>query len=166
MQQQQQVLAETHAYIQQAGDYFQRVFKPIPVHFNLKGRIAGMYKVHFTERQIRYNPYLFAKYFTHNMQNTIPHEVAHYIADELYGLNRIHAHGKEWKAIMKLLGAEPKATFNFDLQGIPQRKQRRFPYRCRCRAYELTTRRHNLITSGQRAYYCRACRAALVWHGD
>ncbi len=55
----------------------------VPVRFELQGRAAGMYRVHKGERVIRYNPYIFSKYFDDSLANTVPHEVAHYITDVL-----------------------------------------------------------------------------------
>jgi SprT protein len=159
--QQQQVVAETERYISIASDFFQRPFAAIPIAFDLKGRAAGMYKVDRGTRLLRFNPYLFAKYFQDNLANTVPHEVAHYISDVLHGLRHIRPHGKEWQAIMHVLGAMPERTHNFNMQGIPTRQQQRFNYRCQCQVYQLTTRRHNMIQKGQRRYLCRYCHGEL-----
>ena len=108
--QQQQVLSEVERYLRLAEQKLQRSFKDIPVYFDLKGRAAGMYKITLGNRQLRFNPYLFARYFEENFQNTIPHEVAHYLVDVIYGTNMVRPHGKEWKNMMQLLGAEPLRT--------------------------------------------------------
>jgi len=156
-----QVIDSTYQYIKLASQIFERPFAEIPINFKLSGRAAGMYHLRHGERFIRYNPYIFAKYFTDNLQHTVPHEVAHYVADILYGIKNIKPHGKEWKKVMHHFGVEARTTCNYDLQGIPQRQQRRFAYRCQCRDYELTTRRHNLIERGQRRYHCPLCRADI-----
>ena len=163
--QQEDVISMTGQYILQASDYFKRDFPLIPIHFDLKGRAAGMYKVVKGLRQIRYNPYLFAKYFSDNLDNTVPHEVAHYVADILHGMRNIRPHGKEWQAIMHVFGVTPSTRCFYDLTGIPQRQQRRFPYQCHCRSHELSTRRHRLISSGQRRYQCRQCQTTLRYAG-
>ncbi len=120
-----------------------------------------MYHVHGRKRYIRYNPYIFAKYFDDNLQHTVPHEVAHYIADMIYGIKNIKPHGQEWKDIMQQFGIEAKTTCNYDLQGIPQRRHHRFAYQCHCRQYEISTRRHNMIARGQQRYLCPACKADI-----
>jgi SprT protein len=104
---------------------------------------------------------LFARYFDDNLQNTIPHEVAHYVVDVLHGMRDTRPHGKEWQKVMHVLGAVPQRTHQYDLQGIPQRRQRRFTYHCGCNVYQLTTRRHNLILNGERRYLCRSCNSEL-----
>jgi SprT protein len=145
-----------------AEKIFQSNFPLIAIRFDLMGKTAGMYKVSNTERSIRYNPYLFAKYFDENIETTVPHEVAHYITDMVYGLNRIRPHGTQWKALMKQFGADASRTCNFDMEGIPQRIHRRFSYTCGCANHEITARRRNQIVMGTKRYFCRKCGSLLV----
>ncbi len=162
IEQQQQVLLATTATLQQVSERLNKTFDPIPVRFNLHGRAAGMYRVAQGGREIRYNPYLFAKYFDDNLANTVPHEVAHYVADLLYGWRSIKPHGVEWQALMRMLGAEPSVTCCYDMEGIPQRRQRRIEYHCGCRSHQLTAIRHNKIQRGQARYLCKECQSPLL----
>jgi SprT protein len=163
--QQQQVVAATYACIQQAGQLFARDFSKPVIRFDLSGRVAGMYRVCGQQREIRYNPYLFGKYFDDNLANTVPHEVAHHLVAELYGWRNIRPHGAQWKAVMHRLGAAAAVTCRYDLSGIPQRRQRRFPYVCDCTAHRLSTVRHNRVQGGLGIYLCRQCRQPLVYAG-
>ncbi|MGB5278758.1 MAG: SprT-like domain-containing protein [Gammaproteobacteria bacterium] len=158
----QQVRLKTGEIIRQASLIYNHPLPIIPVLFDLKGRAAGMYKVNSSKRIIRYNPYLFAKYFDDNVETTVPHEVAHYVVDILYGASRVKPHGVEWQQVMLSLGAEPRATGNYNLSGIPVRKQQRHAYRCACTRHHISTARHNKILRGQARYYCRNCKAALT----
>ena len=133
----------------------------IPVLFDLRGRCAGMYRARGNQRVIRYNPWLFSRYYRENLEGTVPHEAAHYAVDMLYGMARTRPHGREWQAVMRLLGADPRVSCDFDMHDIPQRRYRRFAYRCDCRQHELTSIRHYRIMRGAR-YFCRACRQPLV----
>ena len=159
---QQQVRRATAACLQRASGLYASEFTPIPVSFDLCGRSAGMYRVQRGQRDIRYNPYLFARDFADGLANTVPHEVAHYVTDILYGLASIRPHGVEWRAVMRSLGAEPRATGNFDLSGVPVRRQRRFTYQCSCNTHRLTTCRHNRVRRGEALYTCRDCGTTLV----
>lgn len=159
------VVEATHVWIARAGSIYGRRFEPIPVLFDLTGRAAGMYRVQRGARVIRYNPYLFAKYPHDNLTVTVPHEVAHYITDRLYGLRRVRPHGREWRAVMQDFGVDPAASTAYDLNGIPVRTQRRHPYRCACLIHPLTTRRHNLIVQGMARYCCRHCGDELIYSG-
>lgn len=160
--QQAMAVEATYAWIARAGTLYGRRFEPIPVQFDLTGRAAGMYRVLRGARAIRYNPFLFAKYPHDSLTVTVPHEVAHYITDRLYGLRRVRPHGREWRAVMEAFGVDPAATADHDLDGIPTRAHRRHPYRCACLVHPLTTRRHNLIQAGTR-YCCRRCGEELVY---
>lgn len=124
-----------------------------------------MYRVRNGERVIRYNPFIFAKYFNDNLAQTVPHEVAHYIADMVYGFRNIRPHGQEWKEIMRFFGADTRATSQYDLDGVPMRKFRQFHYQCRCRQHTLTSRRHNRIERNQALYFCNRCGGRLKFLG-
>jgi SprT protein len=161
-QHEQQVRTATGDFIQRASRIYTHDLPMIPVLFDLKGRAAGMYRVHGRNRVIRYNPYLFAKYFDDNINTTVPHEVAHYVVDILYGAHRVRPHGAEWQQVMLALGAEPSVTGKYDLSGIPVRRQQRHSYRCACTMHKISTARHNKIQRGTASYYCRNCKSQLT----
>jgi SprT protein len=161
--QQENVIEETTRFIMSAAAHFNTSFKTIPVLFDLRGRAAGMYRIKANQKVIRYNPFIFAKYYDDNFNETIPHEVAHYVTDELYGLRRIRPHGNEWKAVMQFFGVAANRTANYDLSGIPQRQHKTFLYHCTCQNYELTSRRHNKIRQGTGHYLCRSCGSKLLF---
>ncbi|MFN2308872.1 MAG: SprT-like domain-containing protein [Gammaproteobacteria bacterium] len=161
--QRQRVVAATHDCLVQAGGLFGRVFPPIPVQFDLRGRAAGMYRVRQGSRLIRYNPHIFAKYFDEGLAQTVPHEVAHYVTDLLHGLRRVRPHGPEWRAVAQALGARPRATAHYDLTDIPVRRQATYTYRCACMRHGLSAQRHNRVRRGQAQYLCRRCQSPLVY---
>lgn len=158
----QQVRDLTAEYIHRAGMIYTRDLPLIPVIFDLKGRAAGMYRVQNNSRSIRYNPYIFAKYYDDNTTNTVPHEVAHYVVDMLFGTGKVKPHGTEWQRVMLALGAAPHVTGNYDLSGIPVRRQRRHTYRCACTIHQISTVRHNKIQLGKAHYFCRKCSAPIM----
>ena len=159
--QQTAVVDLTATYVARAEAIFQRSFAPVEVHFDLPGGCAGMFKVHGKACWIRYNPWLFAKYFDDNLYGTVPHEVAHYIIHKVYDMRRVRPHGSEWRALMHKFEADAAVTCDFELTGIPQRRQRRFAYQCDCRSHELSTRRHNTVLRGKAQYHCLKCKAQL-----
>ncbi len=167
--QQKQVVELTDSYVVRARQIFERNFDLLPVNFNLKGRSAGMYKVTAGQRLIRYNPYIFAKYFEENLKLTIPHEVAHYITDEIYGTGRlslfrrqrIRPHGPEWKSVMHEFGADICRTFSFDISDLPQRRYKTYSYVCGCKKHQLGSRRHMRVVRNQALYHCPNCKGEL-----
>ena len=160
--QKEEVIAETARYIHRASSLFGRHFEEIPVIFDLKGRSAGMYKVKARngdtqQKMIRYNPYIFSKYYEENFSSTIPHEVAHYITHILYSSKRVSPHGDEWRDVMLKFGVEPRRTGQWNLDGIPQRLYKKYEYSCACRSHQLTSRRHLKIQRDKARYLCRYC---------
>ena len=158
-----QVLERTEAFIVSAEEVLERSFDRIPIRFDLRGTTAGMFRAHGRDREIRYNPWIFAKYWEVNLEGTVPHEVAHYIVHEVYGPGRVKPHGDEWQALMQYFGADPEVTFKLDVEDIPQRRQRTHPYRCGCREHQVSTTRHNRMLRGTGQYLCRYCNGQLVY---
>lgn len=158
---QRQVREATAECVSRAARLFEREFVAPPVRFDLSGRAAGQYRVLRGEAAIRYNPWIFARYFHDNLADTVPHEVAHFVVDQLWGLRRVRAHGREWRSVMQALGVEPRVTASFDLSGLPVRRQRRFDYHCACGVHSLTTCRHNRVLRGEVRYHCRHCGETL-----
>jgi SprT protein len=163
--QRQAVIAETGYYVARAGEIFGRRFRQVPVLFDLSGRTAGMFKVVGRRAWIRYNPWIFGKYFEENLQGTVPHEVAHFIVHQLYGSRGIKPHGRQWREVMEHFGADQGVTFDLDLDGIPQRQQRTHPYRCACRVHQVSSTRHNRVMQGVGCYRCRVCGSDLCYAG-
>ncbi|MCK5395745.1 MAG: SprT-like domain-containing protein [Gammaproteobacteria bacterium] len=164
---QQLVIEETQACIDQATNLFGVKDTGVEIVFNLKGRTAGMYRVKCKiiqhKREIRYNPFIFSKYFDDNFKTTIPHEVAHYISDLIYGLRNIKPHGKEWKEIMQAFNADATVTANYDLTGIPQNNKTLYTYECGCREHQIGAIRHNRIKNQHGKYICSLCKQTLYF---
>lgn len=154
-------MAATERYIALAERHFERPFERIPVLFDLRGQSAGMFKRVGERRWIRYNPWIFAKYFEDNVRDTVPHEVAHYIVEAVYGTRAGKPHGPRWQSVMAVFGASADVTFGFDLEGIPQRRQRTHRYVCDCRVHEVSTTRHNRMQRGVGRYHCVVCGGEL-----
>ncbi len=163
--QQRRVWEITQGCVGKAAEIYALELAPIEVRFDLRGSAAGMYRVRRADRCIRYNPWIFARYFEDSLAVTVPHEVAHYVTDCLYGLSRVRPHGTEWQAVMRALGASPRVSARYDLSGLPLRRQRRFAYRCGCSIHQLSACRHNRVQRGEAVYLCRNCRATIVYAG-
>ncbi|MBN1378366.1 MAG: SprT-like domain-containing protein [Gammaproteobacteria bacterium] len=164
--QQTQVRALTRQYIQKASIYAKCSTPEIKITFDLRGAAAGLYCVRSGRPEIRYNPYIFARYYDDNLANTIPHEVAHYVADLLFGARNIKPHGSEWRKIVVALGACTQRTHHYDLTGIPRRSEQQYIYICNCREHKISSRRHNRINRGKMRYRCQLCNAELIIKPD
>ncbi|MCV6605954.1 MAG: SprT-like domain-containing protein [Porticoccaceae bacterium] len=161
---QHQVINETRRYIQLANRELGCRIEDVAVLFDLKGQAAGMYRMvgrgRSLQRSIRYNPWLFAKYWDENFTTTIPHEVAHYVAEQLFG--RVQPHGPEWKNLMNLFGADSARTCQFDMTGIPGRTVKTVTYCCQCRRHQLSLIRHNRVVKRGARYLCKFCNGQLL----
>ena len=162
IEQHDQVITATEQFIHKGSELFEQRFPLIPVHFDLIGRSAGMYRYSGQQRIIRYNPFLFEKYFLENLKVTVPHEVAHYLTDMMYGYRHVKPHGKEWKRIMHAFGVTPTVRCQFNMQGIPVRRLKYYDYHCQCRTHMLSSIRHNRILNERAIYYCKNCNHQLV----
>ena len=156
------VVNEVERYLSLVEREFNVEIPRIPVRFDLIGNTVGMYCKKRGERSIRFNSYVFAKYWQENFASTVPHEVAHYVSDILFDHRYIKPHGKQWQAIMRFFGVEPSTRCYFDLSDIPKRSMKRFEYVCACSAHQITAIRHNRIRLGKRRYFCRQCAGELV----
>ena len=163
---QREVINVTHEYIHLGATLFEINLATIPIRFDLKGKCAGMYRSSGKGKIIRYNPYVFAKYYEDNLRNTVPHEVAHYVAHCIYGKRPIKPHGKEWQNIMHHFHCQPTVTTNYDLTGIPLRRQQTFCYSCECDQHQLSLIRHRKITQHKAQYFCKKCKSILVRKHD
>ncbi|NBC12078.1 MAG: hypothetical protein GVY09_01800 [Gammaproteobacteria bacterium] len=136
---------------------------PVPrprIVFDLRGRSAGQFRVDSRGyASIRYNPALLARHEVDFLAQTVPHEVAHYLAFLRFG-RRIRPHGPQWQQLMRDLGADPRRCHDFDVSGLTARRVRRHPYHCRCGEHALTSIRHHRVLRGV-SYVCRACGQAL-----
>ncbi|MEZ5572628.1 MAG: SprT-like domain-containing protein [Halioglobus sp.] len=161
--QQAEVALATEHYIARAEALFARHFDRVPVLFDLKGRAAGMFKVIGKRRVIRFNPWIFAKYYEENLRDTVPHEVAHFIVHEMYPRRGVKPHGRQWQELMARFGADAGVTFDLDLDGVPQRSQRTHAYHCGCRRHDVSTTRHNRVQRRRMRYHCCRCDGLLVY---
>jgi len=156
-EQEQLVIDETARYIQLANSLLSTDYQVIPVKFDLTGHTIGMYKRSREQILIRYNALIFSKYFKQNLQQTVPHEVAHYIIDKQLSKKKVLPHGPEWRAMMQQFGAKASRTAQYDLSDIPKRRYSTVPYRCDCQTHQLGVRRHNKVVQRKTNYFCRQC---------
>jgi SprT protein len=117
--------------------------------YDVRGVVAG-YAVHSAWR-IRLNPELLVANLEDFLIRTVPHELAHLachrIYPEVYERNvsamfsartgrmvfrreKREVHGPRWKEIMRVLGANPKRTHNYDVSSTRRSRKARFEYKC------------------------------------
>ncbi|MCQ4241877.1 SprT family zinc-dependent metalloprotease [Stutzerimonas stutzeri] len=145
-----------------AEAFFKQRFKRPEVSLKLRGQKAGV--AHLDQNLLRFNDQLYRANTEHFLQQTVAHEVAHLVAHQLYG-GRIRPHGEEWQLIMRgVYELMPDRCHSYE---VARRQASRYIYRCACpeRDFPFTGQRHALVRKGRR-YFCRNCRATLVFSGQ
>lgn len=132
--------------------------------FNLKGKVAGT--ANSNKNEIRINYILLKENTEHFIKQTLGHEYAHLITDNLYLSNLISkptAHGHDWKKVMRQLKLRPDRCHNYDTTNSSTKKQRRWKYTCGCidRPHMISTTIHNRIRGG-RKYRCQRCKKPIT----
>ena len=157
-----QLHSRVEACYQQAEAFFKRQFPRPQISFKLRGQKAGV--AHLTENRLRFNFQLYRENREHFLKQTVAHEVAHLIAHQMFG-GAIRPHGEEWQLIMR--GVYDLVPDRCHSYAVTQRQARRYVYRCACpeQDFAFTAQRHALVGKGRR-YFCRSCRATLVFSGE
>lgn len=127
--------------------------------FDLSGRVAGMAVLYPEQPQkpghIRINAHLLNTETASILHETVPHEVAHLIAQIAFG-PQIEPHGDEWQRVMRSLGKTPQVYHEMETK--PARVvPRPYLYRCACKDFWFTARRHG------KTYKCNNCGELLVF---
>lgn len=144
-----------------AEQHFARPFERPRVSLNLRGQKAGI--AYLQRNLLRFNEQLYRENQQDFLQQTVPHEVAHLLAQALYG-DRIRPHGREWQGLMTgLFGLPAHRCHDY---AVPQRRSTRYLYRCSCpESMPFTPQRHALVRRGRR-YACRRCGHPLHFTGE
>ena len=99
------------------------------------------------------------------INQTVVHEFAHII--QFVNFPRATAHGREFKRIMRMFGAEERRCHNYDLRSLvggsrkTRKPQKKYSYICNCSEYDLSSIRHKRIQQGT-VYSCVKCKSNLV----
>lgn len=153
------VFNKVEACYQQAERYFDRTFSRPQVNFALRGKAAGT--AHLQRNLLRFNALLYQENREHFLQQTVPHEVAHLVAHQLYG-GGIQPHGPQWQAIMTAVFGLPAQRCH--TYKLPPVWKTLYTYACSCREHGLSGQRHARVLRGY-GYVCRHCKGSLSFSG-
>jgi SprT protein len=109
--------------------------QPVNIEYDIHSARLGGQAVHCT-RTVRLNPGFLTLHTEKYLLTTVPHELAHIAVFDLHPWpNHVSAHGHEWQAMMRVVGAPAKRCHTYTVpEGIVLGKQRaKFHYVCqRC----------------------------------
>lgn len=150
-----QVQRQLQRDLDKANQFFQKHFTPPTVSYSVRGVKAGV--AYLQRNEIRFNPTLLAENGAAFIQQVVPHELAHILVYQQFGL--VQPHGKEWKMMMEQVLGVPAETYHcFDTTNV---QGKTFEYVCDCQTHQLSTRRHNAIVRDGRSYICKKCKKVL-----
>lgn len=129
---------------------FNRTFRKLPVEFsNRMKSTGGYYQFNISGGvKIKLNNRMMLENGTKFVDEVLTHELAHHITHCEYGAG-VQAHGREWKSVMRKLGAKPNRTHSYQRVGT----KNTFTYEIAPGVkVELGVRRHNKIQRGISTY--------------
>jgi SprT protein len=113
------------------------------------------------------NPDYFKNHYDDMLNDTVPHEVCHFISVFLYDTLG-SGHGHYWKKVMEWAGIPyAERCHSYSTEGVKVRNSHKdYKYSCRCSNLDhwMTPRAHDNICHGGK-YRCKQCRGYLVYEG-
>lgn len=137
-----------------SNNIFGKRFLVPTIRWDLTGKCAGRAGAN----TIRLNFEALTKYPEDFISETIPHEVAHTVAFQLYGRN-IQPHGYQWKQVAIALGCKGDRCHEYEL--TPAKVHKKYSWKCNCMTHEVGINLHTKMLSGQKRF-CLRCRSRLV----
>ncbi len=114
-----------------------------------------------TENWIDFNPHLFVRNKEIFLLDTVPHELAHNIADRLF--NERVGHGAQWHFVFEsLTGNAASRLHSMDVTGLKKPAAKTIPFACRRQhtVYQFTPQRMAWVRKGK-VYLCKTCNDVL-----
>ncbi len=141
--------------------YNMKIAEKLTILFDIdSARLAG--QANMTDCIVRFNPAYLNKYGTEYIEDTIPHEICHIAAWEIF---RARGHGSIWKLLMRKVGANPLRCHKYEPEAGQGHPKTKFLYKCsNCGAPVICGPKiHAKITKGS-VYQPRCCgsRATLI----
>ena len=138
-----------------------------PVVFRQMGRRAGLCTINYITKTctLTLNPDFFHNHHDEMINQTVPHEVVHYVSGHVYG-RQGHGHGFYWKSLMRSIGLRPSRCHTYSLEGVKVRTvSKPFKYICGCsEPHMVTLTLHTKMQEHGRTYTCRRCHRKLVYY--
>lgn len=156
------VVARINELVTQAQGLGAAVSTPM-VDYSLRGTTGGK-----MGRGVMYiNVVLMQENWDDYVKNTIGHEFAHHICQQLYPFERV-GHGHKWKHWMYRLGLDASRCHSYDVENAQVKKKAKYQYHCGgCKKdIFMGPVRHKKMVSGRTRYWCSSCgsiRGALTY---
>jgi predicted SprT family Zn-dependent metalloprotease len=149
---QQQIIDKCRAVFSKAEELYKVDMSKVGVHFDLKGKTAGMAVRKGTQFYIRFNrDMLLREAFDHVLNDTVPHEIAHTVCQMKPSLGSGHDSG--WVRVARSLGS------------TGQRCHEEEVVYGKGHTYEYTTSRGHKVRVGDKHHQTIQRGTPLTWRG-
>jgi predicted SprT family Zn-dependent metalloprotease len=163
----QAVVEAVHFYVDLANEHSMKWIPYPTIRFDISGSKAGEARTHFKTGAlvVRFNPLFMEQNLERVLNVTVPHEVAHIVAD--YKDNRANGHGEGWRAVMRLFGFKEHEIQRCYEAGKDFTPAGYKPVTCRkCRKTFLAPRRHvDELRAGHEKYHAK-CGGRVALHAE
>ena len=166
----QKVIFSTQIWWEKFNTKFGKNYGYPTVSFGLNGATAGT--ATYSKQHIQYNLEIAIRNEDDFLNTTIPHEIAHLFAYNMYHLINnyplkpmIKPHGKEWKRVMSIMGIKPSRCHNYNVEEFVKRHERPFTYKCKCRTRNYTKLIHTRMQNGQKRH-CLDCKGNITYSAE
>lgn len=152
-----EIIEKVETCLATAEKFFNKTFiRPDNIMFKRSGTTAGW--SNYNAKTLMFQLDLAEKNADHFINQTVPHEVAHYVQRAVYGYGCVKPHGKEWKYIMRrVYGIQPDRCHSYDVSVTKKRNVKRFTYSCGCKTHQVSAVKHNRIVLKNVNYVCVSC---------
>ena len=127
-----EILAKIEECYKMAEKHYERkIPRPKEVRFDLKGRVGGT--ATYSQDLLRFHLVFCVENKKDYINQTVPHECAHLINYHVNkpapGKKKLMPHGKEWKAVMEVLGIPARVTHSYDMTSIQTKPRRKVMFK-------------------------------------
>lgn len=170
------VKAKLEESIALAEAHYGTTFKMPTILYTKRGRVAGV--ANYIQYEVNFNPVLLMENVESFIARTVPHEMAHLIDHKLHPENfqtdirvdqygrikrtKRDIHGRTFKAIMGVLGADNSRCHSYDTtrSAVRQAGKSKHLYTCNTcgSVMKLGPIRHKKMQAGSSRYWMRSCK--------
>jgi SprT protein len=109
----------------------------------------------FAEGKVEFASKIYENNVEQFLEDTVPHEFAHIVANRVYGST---GHDNYWKQVVAALGSSSTRCHSYEVKST---KAKTYKYRCSCMIHEITPQRRSWMLRGK-VYKCSRCGDFLI----
>lgn len=112
--------------------------------------------------RLRFSAPLWPRATDEERHNTVTHELAHLVAEQLRPGT---GHGLLWRRIHRAMGGDGERCHAIDRTGLARHMPRPHVYACACMTHRVTERKHRSIRRYEGTARCKKCKETVSYEG-